>query len=233
MNGKKIVMAQISTLLALALVCVAPICASADNKLIVKGADGTTNNFTVDDTGAVSAMGRAGFGTNAPSAGIHVKGSAFPNNCVMAEGNDISQGAGYLGYMVRPNNTFPLLNDRLGFLLFGTLVNNVGYHAAGFAAFTDGDWTPVSTPAYFSFLTTATGQSSRSERLKISSAGNTQIFGGIQMSKNAGSPVKPTCSAAARGTIWYAEGATGTADVVNICIKDASENYNWKILPVQ
>jgi hypothetical protein len=232
MNGKNIVVGKLF-FVALALLSLMPFSASAENKLIVKGSDGITNNFTVDNLGTVTSMGRAGIGTSTPSAGLHLKGSVFPNNCLMAEGTEVTGGAGYLGYIVRSDGSLPKNNDRLGFLLLGTTTGTASYHAAGFQAYTDADWSSTSTPAYFSFLTTSAGSTGRGERLRITSAGNTQIFGGIQMSKNAYSPAKSTCNAAVRGTIWYAEGAAGAADVVNICAKDAFENYAWKVLPLQ
>jgi hypothetical protein len=38
---------------------------------------------------------------------------------------------------------------------------------------------------------------------------------------------QPTCTSAKRGTFWVIQGAAGIADILQICLKDASDNYNW------
>lgn len=38
---------------------------------------------------------------------------------------------------------------------------------------------------------------------------------------------RPTASADYRGTIWVDQGNLGTADVVYMCMKDATDNYVW------
>ena len=48
--------------------------------------------------------------------------------------------------------------------------------------------------------------------------------GQIQLS-DVGS--RPTCDAAHRGSFWYEAGGVGVADTVEVCRKDASNNYAW------
>jgi len=36
------------------------------------------------------------------------------------------------------------------------------------------------------------------------------------------------CNAAVRGTIWFS--SVGVADKLEVCAKDASENYAWRAL---
>lgn len=38
---------------------------------------------------------------------------------------------------------------------------------------------------------------------------------------------KPTCDAAHRGSFWYDAGATGVADALEACTKDATDAYSW------
>lgn len=203
-------------------------CFAAD-KLIVKDSTGSTNQFVVTDTGVTGQAGRAGIGTFTPSFGVDVRGAQYPDNCIKAEGTAASQGAGFLGYIVRPS-AFPVATDRLGFFLFGTLNGGVPYHAAGISAIADANWSSTSTPAYFSFQTTATGTTTRHDRLKIGSDGNTSVYGGVQFTKNAGSPTQQTCGATTRGTLWYTQGTAGVKDSVQICTKDAADTYAWRPL---
>ncbi len=38
---------------------------------------------------------------------------------------------------------------------------------------------------------------------------------------------KPTCASAIRGAIWYDAGAPGVLDTLEVCRKDAANNYAW------
>lgn len=219
---------KLAILVVFALVCVYSETAMAADKLVVKDSSGSTSIYVVTDTGQVTNLGRAGVGTTSPSTGLHVKGNTYPENCIKAEGNAATQGAGYLGYIVRPGE-LPVANDRLGFFLFGSMSGANPVHAVGLSAVADYNWSSTSTPGYLSFLTTANGQVTRYERLKIRSDGVTEVFGGIRLNKNAGSPAKPACDSSNRGTMWYTQGTT-SKDSVEICTKDASNNYDWRLL---
>lgn len=209
--------------------CLSAMSCFAADKLIVKDSTGATNQFIVTDTGQASQMGRAGIGTLTPSFGLDLRGAQYPDNCIKAEGTAASQGAGFLAYIVRPS-AFPVATDRLGFFLFGTLTGGVPYHAAGVSAVADGNWSSTSIPAYFTFQTTPTGSTTRYDRLKIGSDGNTSVYGGVQFAKNSGSPTQQACSATTRGTLWYTQGAAGVKDSVQICTKDAADAYAWRTL---
>jgi hypothetical protein len=208
---------------AVSFVCLSSVGAMAANKLIVRDAGGTTDKFVVTDSGTIGA------GTNAPTAGIHVKGAAYPNNCIKAEGNETTQGAGFLGYIVRTAG-WPIANDRLGFFLFGTTVSGTPYHAAGINAVSDGAWSATSTPAYFQFFTTPSGSAARAERMRLASSGEAIFYNRIVLSKNSGSTSKPACSSTTDGMISFTQGATGVKDSLEVCAKDAANAYAWRTL---
>jgi len=43
---------------------------------------------------------------------------------------------------------------------------------------------------------------------------------------------RPTASSDLRGKIWLEQGGAGVADVLSICVKDASDNYVWKTISI-
>jgi hypothetical protein len=45
---------------------------------------------------------------------------------------------------------------------------------------------------------------------------------------NAGNAARPTCNADNRGRVYYLDGAAGVADTMQVCMKDASDNYDWE-----
>lgn len=51
---------------------------------------------------------------------------------------------------------------------------------------------------------------------------------GVVMFEDGGT--KPTCAAGIRGAIWYDAGAAGVLDTLEVCRKDASNNYAWVTL---
>ena len=44
------------------------------------------------------------------------------------------------------------------------------------------------------------------------------------------SGVRPACDAAMRGRFWYIAGASGFADELTVCMKDASDSFGWRTL---
>lgn len=74
--------------------------------------------------------------------------------------------------------------------------------------------------------------------LRITSSGNIGIGTGAPTQKvevNGGvrlntASAKPTCDANARGTVWATMGGAGVADKLEMCIRNASDNYVWQPL---
>jgi hypothetical protein len=73
-------------------------------------------------------------------------------------------------------------------------------------------------------------------RLKIDGSGNITASGAFTaastLSTDLGVAIsttttQPTCNSGLRGTVWVVQGGSGVADVPQICIKDASNNYVW------
>lgn len=58
--------------------------------------------------------------------------------------------------------------------------------------------------------------------------GNALLSGALQFT-GAGTG-KPTCASAERGKVWFTQGATGVADTIEVCRKDASDAYAWAAL---
>lgn len=222
---------KITLAVAASAVALMPVVAQAAAKLIVKDAQGVNDKFVVTDGG------RVGVGVAAPEAGLHVKGGAFPDNTLRVEGNETTQGGGILSYMKRTSG-LPLINDRLGFMLFGTLSGASALHAAGLESKAEGNWTVSSTPSNFAFFTTPSGSSTRVERMRLTGAGNVgigttnpsqklEVNGGVMLNT---STAKPTCNSTTRGTMWFTKAGVGAADTLEVCAKDASENYAWNEL---
>jgi len=215
---------------AVSLVCLSATGAMAANKLIVKGTDGVTDKFVVTDSGSI------GIGVSPPTYALEISG--VPGGTArIINGTVGTSSAGGGGLIFTHNNgttaapTMPAAGNRLGFVLFGSKNGTANATAGGMSAIADGNWTAgASYPMYFSFLTVPAGSITQVERMRITSSGNTMIYGGLQMNKNAGSPAKPTCSAAVRGLIWFTQGAVAVADALEVCSKDAAENYAYRAL---
>lgn len=216
-----------------------PMVAGAANKLVVNGTDGTTPKMVVTDTGYV------GVGNSSPTGPLHINSSNFTpfsagvTNAIRIEGNEVTNGAGFGAYNIRSNGAVPQVNDRLGFIFFGSNMSGTLYNPAGFFAKVDEIWTGTSTPAYFDFLTTPSGSTTRNVRMRIASNGNVglggsgtnginatqrlEVEGGVRL--NPTSSVKPTCGTTYSGTVWFTSGATD--DVIEVCAKK-SGTYAWR-----
>ncbi|WP_458250547.1 hypothetical protein [Geobacter anodireducens] len=230
---------KVTLAVAASVVALMPVMAQAANKLIVKDATGTTDMFVVTDGGLV------GSGTNAPAAAFHAKGNTYVSTQIVAHWNGINAGVdsryaggGFIGLYNGDNNALPLANNRLGYFLFGAANGAGKLIGSGLNFAAEKTWTTTSIPSYISFLTAPENSVNMSERVRITSAGNVgigsfaptqrlEVAGGVKLNTTA---VKPACDANVRGTIWFTRANTGAADTLEVCSKDATENYAWRAL---
>jgi len=225
---------KVTLAVAASVVALMPVMAQAANKLIVKDATGTVDKMVVTDSGFV------GIGTNAPSTAIEISGppgSIASRMLMRTSGAKSSSGGG--GVISLHNNdsatnsSFPLKNDRLGFYLFGTKYGTSNVTSAGIEALAADNWTPPNNiPSYMRFVTGG------SVRILIDTNGNTgfgtttptqriEVNGGVKLNTLL---AIPPCDTTSRGTIWFTQGTLGVADTLKVCAKDASNNYNWRVL---
>lgn len=178
---KKLVLSAVVGLVALA-----PLHASAANKLIVRDATGTVDQYVVTDTGYV------GIGTNTPLKPIHVVGPNTTTTQILSQtiANSATGGGGFIGYHNRGAvgaTALPNAGDRLGYFLFGSFdpIGGRALNAAGVTFRADGAWSSdgganLSVPSSISFETCdvpippATA-SVKVERIRVSGSGNVGI----------------------------------------------------------
>lgn len=240
--SKKLVLAA-----ALGLVALAPLRASAANKLIVNGADGTTPAFVVSNTGNI------GIGTTSPYYPIHIVAGG-PTSVTTLEfrntGNpDLTTRAPWDAPTVQLirnnpptyNGGLPEDGDRLGYFVFGTYVGSTIRYSAGVIANAEGSsGDATSFPGYLSLQTTTYPSAYPSEKVRISSAGNVgigtgnpgqklEVNGGVLL--NTGT-AQPACGSTVRGTLWFIRGGSGVPDSLQVCAKDTTDDniYHWKAL---
>lgn len=205
--------------------------AAAADKLIVKGSDGT-DKFVVKDTGAI------GLGTNAPSGALHAKGSTVPTTQFLTQwvGTNKNSGGGFVGTYNGTSGTLPTAGDQLGYFHFGSFNGASRVTGGRLSARAEKDWSSTSLPTYLTLDTAPENSTGMVERMRIASNGNIgigqpnpqqklEVNGGVRLNT---STTKPTCAEAIRGTLWFTRGAVGYADSLQVCIKQADENYIWK-----
>lgn len=54
-----------------------------------------------------------------------------------------------------------------------------------------------------------------------------EVNGGVRLNT---ATAKPSCDATVRGTFWVTQGGAGVKDSVEVCAKDAADNYAWRTL---
>jgi len=94
---------------------------------------------------------------------------------------------------------------------------DMNLNAGGAGAFT-GDFLHLANAGVVRYSVNSVGDSYQAGKLEASS---------VQIN-DSGS--KPTCDATTRGTIWWDDGAGGTADTGEICDKDKNDVYGWRSL---
>ncbi|HBG05175.1 MAG: hypothetical protein A2075_02695 [Geobacteraceae bacterium GWC2_58_44] len=232
---ERIVKKGMAALVGVALISAAGL-AQAETRFAVQDATGATDKMVVTDRGFV------GIGTSNPNTALHTSGNSIATSQIVSQytGTDPLSSGGYLAYRNNLNGTTPILpkkNDRIGYMLFGSNgTDGNPKNAAGLVSHAEADWTNTSIPAYFLFEVAATGGTGRTERMRITSTGNVgvgtaaptqklEVNGALRLNTTSAKPA--TCTSALRGTIWMTQGATGIADSLDVCVKDASGNYAW------
>lgn len=169
--------------------------AGAADKLVVKGTDGTTNKFVVDDTGAVTASGnviapKLGLGTTNPLTTFHnaEQSTSASRGVLVAQHNDGAQAANILFRKSRGTEAspiVPILGDYIG-IFTAQYWNGVSYDrpaqfgfrsdAAGYAGQTAGTTTMPNMIVFFTGASTQAGDPNiMTERARISSQGNVVV----------------------------------------------------------
>jgi hypothetical protein len=224
---------KLAVVLSVIVVC-APMGAMAANKLIVQDSAGTTDKMVVTDTGYI------GVGTTAPIVPLHLVGANINDTKIIShyQGTTASGGGNILMFHNNAAGALPVQYDRLGNIMFGSVVNGTTQIAgAGISAYADGAWTASSFPTSISFQTTpAVGP--RAERIKVLGNGNVgigssnptvklQVDNGVRLTSSI---AKPTCAANVGGTMWFTSTAAGSKDLLELCAKDANGNYGWRLI---
>lgn len=244
-NGKRRMAAKLAVTAAIMVAGIGVVSAHAANKLIVKDSTGTTDKFVVTDEGKV------GIGISAPIYPIQIN-MGGPSSASTLEFRNTGNST-YSQYdaptvqfmrnnISTVNNGIPQNNDRLGYVTFGAYLPGQKY-AAGITGNSEGSsWSSTSYPGYLAFLTTPASSAYPQERVRITSTGNVgigatapaqklEVNGGVRLNTGTG---KPACDSAngpnIRGTLWFSKGGTGVADKLEVCAKQADENYAWKQL---
>ncbi len=219
---------------AVSLVCLSSTGAMAANKLIVKDSTGVTDKFVVTDSGTI------GIGTNAPGYALTVKGTTKALSSIFLAYTGAGQYTNPEMQFSRnnppaTNGGLPSNGFRLGYFSFGTTISSAFAQSAGVYAEAAVDHTSTNHPGNLFFATVSPNQAVADPKMVILAAGNVgigtvapaqklEVNGGIRM--NTATAI-PTCSTTTRATIWLTKGAGGVADTLQVCTKDASENYAW------
>ena len=215
--------------------------AQAETRFAVQDAAGTADKMVVTDTGNI------GIGTSNPSMAIVVDKAGTTGETSMLFRNrgalPYNQFNSPAFFFMRNNDTsvnsgLPATGDRLGSISFGSLVPSYKY-GANISSFAQGTWTATSFPGYLTFNTTGAANTSPLERMRIDPEGNIgvgtnsptqklEVKGGVRLNTTASAPACDSVNGANnRGTIWYTRGGAGAKDQLKICVKNASENYEW------
>lgn len=140
------------------------------------------------------------------------------------------------GTVSAPTNV--VLDDKLGTFAFSGYDGAAYQTGALLEVFVDGAVSSGSVPSRFSIVT-GNSYSNRAERLVVKSSGSVGIGtaaptqklevkdGGVRIN-TAANVTKPACDSTTRGTFWITQSGAGAEDVLEVCVKNASEAYVWK-----
>ncbi|MDW8279550.1 MAG: prepilin-type N-terminal cleavage/methylation domain-containing protein [bacterium] len=79
-----------------------------------------------------------------------------------------------------------------------------------------GEWQSINNTIYFSGSNVGINVSNPQATLEIN--------GGLRINTSLS---QPSCSASTRGTVWISQGGGGIKDSVQVCVKNASDTYQW------
>ncbi len=235
---KKRVAMLVSTLALVALAGVA----QAATMLAV----GTAEQFQVSDAGVLSnglkVTGNVGIGTLTPQGPIH----AVSSGTTIQQGGltfEFTANGAAPATFIAPNISLfrnndptvnaglPRINDSIGYLNFGSVINSVKSNRAIIYARAEKDWTLTDNASYFQFLVVPAGTTGTKEAMKITSSGTLAVNGGVRIYPYVGAtpPAKPTCDASTQGTLWFTK--TAGADTLQICA-DAAGGIQWRNISI-
>lgn len=131
-----------------------------------KGSGGTWGSLTILGNGNV------GIGTTSPASVLEVQGSG--NSIRMTDTGTV--GPSSSGFIVYQNTLPTAVDQRTGYVISGSNLGGTARNAAALEFKSGGAWTDgVSYPTYIDFATTASGATSRTERMRIDASGNVGI----------------------------------------------------------
>ena len=81
------------------------------------------------------------------------------------------------------------------------------------------DWQSINNTLFFSSSNVGIGASSPGQTLEVN--------GGLRLNTVT---AQPTCASAQRGTFWVTQSASGTKDMVDVCVKNAANAYIWSTI---
>lgn len=248
MMTQKRKMTLIGTLALVALALPMGVMAVDTPKLIVQGADGTTNKFVVTDgnTGiSAPGSGYVGIGTAAPSGPLHIVSSG---NTIPAAGMILQHTAtpftdGIVKYFVAPNFTFKRNNDptvNSGYPRLGDTIGSLKYGSVGVTGVlaaldirAEKNWTATDTPTFLTLEVNPGGSGVKNRTaITVSSAGTLSVNGGVRIypyapavSTNTSLPARPSCGTDTQGTLWFTK--VSGADTLQICA-DGDGGPGWR-----
>lgn len=229
-----------AALVGLALVSVAGLAQAAETRFAVQDIAGV-DKFVVTDEGSV------GVNIAVPTYKLQIVGTGDPSSAAVLVSNPgratgtLPTDSGGFSFMRNNHSTInsgmPRANDRLGYFGFGSYLGTGNKWLSVLSVFAESNATATSAPTYMTFATSG-NSTSASERMRLTSAGylgigtttptqRLEVNGGVRLNTTG---AKPTCAAAARGVVWFSQGGTGAADTLEVCAKDANENYDWRPL---